>query len=178
MHAYIHTCTDDIAIEPSLFGWHLDKPNTHTYMHTYHTYMHAYIHTGTDDIAIEPSVFGWHLDKPSGDVHKAGNNGFHLPHRYCIHIIYAWNMCVCMYMYNIVYIYIYIYIYTHIHTHTHTRDFSFNETFAPHGSLVALSVWIPVYIYVYIYMYVCMYVCIYIHTHIHTRDQLQRDICT
>lgn len=36
---------------------------------------------GTDDLAIEPSVFAWLLDPPSGEVNKAGNNGFHLPHR-------------------------------------------------------------------------------------------------
>ncbi|KAJ1489716.1 hypothetical protein T484DRAFT_3446637 [Baffinella frigidus] len=34
-----------------------------------------------DELAIEPSVFGWLLDPPSGDVTRAGNNGFHLPHR-------------------------------------------------------------------------------------------------
>ena len=36
---------------------------------------------GTEDLAIEPSVFAWLLDPPSGHVSKAGNNGFHLPHR-------------------------------------------------------------------------------------------------
>jgi len=36
---------------------------------------------GTEDLAIEPSVFAWLLDPPSGQVNKAGNNGFHLPHR-------------------------------------------------------------------------------------------------
>ena len=36
---------------------------------------------GTEDLAIEPSVFAWLLDPPSGLLDKAGNNGFHLPHR-------------------------------------------------------------------------------------------------
>ena len=36
---------------------------------------------GTEDLAIEPSVFAWLLDPPSGNVERAGNNGFHLPHR-------------------------------------------------------------------------------------------------